>query len=277
MIDAHVHVWNPATGFGWLRGPLRRSFDLHDLQTEWASAGIADVAAILVEAGRGDDAETESLLELAARTSAVVGVVGSARLSDSGALDRLQAMIQSPNGRWLRGIRERLDGPGLPDAVAEVADALADHGLVLELNVATDRLRDVVEICAAAGPRVPIVIDHVGAPPGSLTGRRSIRWTADLAEVARHRQVSIKLSGLGTQLRRLRPDQRADLIRFAVGLFGPQRAMLGSDWPVCTLVGDWRDAVDSVVQACADQPGEAIEWITGRTAALIYQLKPCAG
>jgi L-fuconolactonase len=270
VIDAHVHVWDPAAGFGWLRGPLRRPFGLQDLQAEWEASRTAGVSAILVEAGRGDDAETVSLLRLAERTPYVVGVVGAARLLDSGALDRLHAIAESPNGRWLCGIRERLDGPGLSGAVAAVAGALSDHELVLELDVATDRLRDAAEICTAVGPEVPIVIDHVGTPPGALSDPRSRQWAADLAEVAQLRQVRVKLTGLGTQLGRLRPGERADLIRFAVELFGPQRVMLGSDWPVCTLAGDWSRALESVVLACSDQSAEALDWITHKTASRTY-------
>jgi len=57
-----------------------------------------------------------------------------------------------------------------------------------------------------------------------------------------------------------------------VELFSPDRCMFGSDWPVCRLAGNWKEALAAFTQAHGPIPKELRAKITGETAAKFYNL-----
>jgi L-fuconolactonase len=61
--------------------------------------------------------------------------------------------------------------------------------------------------------------------------------------------------------------------RAVIGEFGAERVMFGSDWPVCTLAGDYLRVVGLVDEMITDLPDEQREMIMGGTAARWYRLK----
>lgn len=277
MIDAHQHFWRLGRGdYGWLTpalDPIHRDFLPGDLAPILARHGIE--RTILVQAAP-TRAETRFLLELAASTPFVAGVVGwidfdapdapdvVARLSSHCRLVGLRPMVQDlADDDWLAR-----------PALAPVFEAMVAVGLVFDALVLPrhlTRLAAVVE----RHPGLQIVVDH-GAKP-RIREREIDAWRADLAAVASHPRVVCKLSGLVTEARS--GDDAAELapwIDALVDLFGPGRLLWGSDWPVVNLAGGydrWRALTLRALEGLSPQQRGAV---LGGNAARVYLGRPAA-
>jgi L-fuconolactonase len=123
-----------------------------------------------------------------------------------------------------------------------------------------------------AFPQQRFVLDHLGKPrirDGELDA-----WARGIAAISRNRNVSCKLSGMVTEAdwQAWSPDDFAQYLDVAMDWFGPERLMIGSDWPVCTLAGAYGDVIGIVSRYIERLPPEDREAITGGTAARVYGL-----
>lgn len=269
LIDSHVHIWDPISGYPWLTGPLRQRYRLADLRQS-VTSGVT-VSVVLVEAGRGDAAETTDLLALAAADPSVAGVVGKADLHCSGAGRRLDTLVSGPHGEHLVGVRERLDDRLLAN-IGAVAGLLAEHGLALELSCSPQQFGQVGELVEILGPGVSVVLDHLAGPPANPRYRDEVeRWSSGLAELAALPNLYLKLSGILTQVTGPR-SWRADIAREAVKTLGPARTMIGSDWPVCLTGGSWTTAIDTVRAALSDRAPTDLQLVAVETARAAFRL-----
>jgi L-fuconolactonase len=91
--------------------------------------------------------------------------------------------------------------------------------------------------------------------------------------------VSAKLSGLVTEAdwHTWSIDDLRHPVELAVDAFGPERLMLGSDWPMCLLAGSYSDAVDPLRYLLAELPGHLQDEIRGGTAMRVYRLSRGSG
>ncbi|WP_428832436.1 amidohydrolase family protein [Amycolatopsis dongchuanensis] len=245
-VDAHHHVWDLAVrDQPWITGPalapLRRDFGLPELAPQAAAQGVT--ATVVVQTV-SDEQETVELLTLAGPVAAVVGWTD---LTAPDVAERLAALGERPGGSHLRGLRHQAQDEPDPrwlcrEDVRRGLRAVADAGLVYELLVTPAQLPAAVETVTAV-PECRFVLDHLAKPTVAAGGWEP--WASDLARLAALPNVDCKLSGLVTgadwdrwSVRDLRPY--AD---HALGLFGPERILFGSDWPVCTLAADYERVV----------------------------------
>jgi L-fuconolactonase len=274
-VDAHVHLWDLEVRQQPWTDPfpvLRRSFTVAELETTLRAYGVD--GAIVVQAG-DTDAETRDLLALAAGHPAIAGVVGWVDLDreDVGAqLDRLRA---APGGSALVGLRHQVQSDPDPlwlrrPAVRAGLAAVGAAGLCFDFVITPGQLPLVTETVAAV-PGVRWVLDHAGKPPissGELDG-----WRADLAALAAHSSVAVKLSGLVTEADwdGWTPEDLAPVIEHTVAVFGPERVMAGSDWPVCLLAADYPAVQQTLTPLLAslDEAGRAA--VLGGTAHAWYR------
>ena len=244
IIDAHHHLWT--ADYAWLADPalarIRRDYTVHDLRTNLRAAGVD--RTVLVEAGRCDAAETAEFLALAAKTLEIAGVVGWAALTDPDLGGTLGGYRSGPGGDLLVGIRDQvqagpddhLDRPGVRAGLATVAAA----GLVNELVVRSAQLPSVARV-AAALPRATFVLDHLGKPPVAAGAAGLRAWRRLIQPVAARPNVVAKLSGLVTEAdwTGWTTDDLRPFVMTALDLFGPDRLIWGSDWPVCELAASY--------------------------------------
>lgn len=235
-------------------------------------AGVAKT--VLVQSACSDE-DTELMLEHAARHDWIGAVVAWVDLQRSGqAAARLDELAAHPRVRGIRHlIHDEEDAHWiLRPAVLESLALLEQRGLLLELPAVWPRhLGDVPQL-ARAFPRLTIVIDHLAKPP---IGRDAIqRWARELEAAAAHANVAAKISGLNTAIDR--PDwSAADLrpaVETAVAVFGPDRLLCGSDWPVALLNGDYERVwaeTRRVLELVAPDALDALLW---RTATRLYGL-----
>ena len=100
-------------------------------------------------------------------------------------------------------------------------------------------------------PDQPFVLDHIAKPP-VRTGETAL-WTRDLKRLAEFPNVLCKISGLVTEANWNSWDAQdfEPYLDVVLNAFGPQRLMIGSDWPVCTLAADYTSVINLVNYFCA--------------------------
>ncbi|WP_457094238.1 amidohydrolase family protein [Microvirga sp. P5_D2] len=267
-----MHVWRLSRGdYGWLTpdlAPIYRDFTIEDVRSSWEQAGID--YAILVQAAPTLE-ETRYLLSVAENEPKVKGVVGWIDMMAPDAIDELE---QLASNKLLRGIRPMLQD--IPDddwmlnaELAPVYRALVDLGLCFDALVLPRHLPNLLRL-VERHPNLKVVIDHSAKPP--IGGDLGF-WHRDLAQLAGIPHVHCKLSGLVTECKE--QVSEADLepvLQTLLALFGPERLMFGSDWPVCTLRSTylqwWQWAQDLTGHLPADQKSA----LFGGTALRFYGL-----
>lgn len=273
-IDAHQHFWDISRfQYPWMppgESPLRRDFLPPQLETILGrnrfDGSVVIQANTIIE-------ETHWLLELASQYEFIRGVVGWVDLTDArlgATLDEIQQHSK------FKGVRHLVhDEPDinwlLREDVLRGLSELARRGIAYDLLLRPEHLNLVPRI-AERVPDLRMVIDHIAKPP--IAAQRMDAWAEDMEAAAKIPQLCCKLSGMiteddprGWKVEHLRP-----YVRHVLGLFGPDRLMFGSDWPVCLLAGTWKEVLAAFTQAIGPQPLEAREKMLGETAARFYDL-----
>ena len=168
-----------------------------------------------------------------------------------------------------------------PDEQALVARRAKGRGEVgggdasVGQDVAARGCADGVEL-AGLLPEQPFVLDHLAKPRIALgpAAPEFASWRRDVEALARHRNVSCKLSGLVTEAAwgAWRREDFTPYLDVALAAFGPDRLMMGSDWPVCLLSGTYADVAGIVADFIAPLAGAEREAILGGTATRFYGL-----
>ena len=266
MIDAHVHLWQlDAHDCRWptaADGVLYRDVLLDELVATLDDAGVG--RAMLVQS-QESARDTAWLLAIAATTGRIAGVIGWADLRDRDAvlecahdarLKGLRPMVQDCAADWF-------DAPAIEAGIA----AMVDHRLVLDALIRPIHLPALSRL-AERHPDLVIVIDHAAKPEDGPDG--FARWQAALAPLARHRNVHVKLSGL---LSEVACTAVAPTVTALLDLFGAERLLWGSNWPVLTAVADYGDWLD-LARALIPHADEAA--VFGGNACRVYGLAEAA-
>ncbi|WP_067137319.1 amidohydrolase family protein [Microtetraspora malaysiensis] len=277
IVDAHHHVWT--ADYPWLSAPdlapIRRDYTLADLTPQLEAAGVT--ATVLVEAGRCDAAETAEFLALAATAPRIAGVVGWASLTDPDLPATLAAYRDLPGGATLVGVRDQLQGVDDPEYLArpDVRAAMATiggAGLAYDLVVHVRQLAACAEAVRAT-PGTLFVLDHLGKPRIGAGAEGFAEWRAAVAPLAACGNAVAKLSGL---LVEAGPGWDVSLVRpyvdTALELFGAERLMIGSDWPVCELVASYSEALGTLDDCLRELSADERAAVTAGTAIRTYRL-----
>lgn len=280
LIDTHVHVWDLEGGpFGvaypWLTpGPLHRTHTLPEIKPVMDAMGIGQV--VLIQAS-DSLAETDALLRAADEAPLPVSVVGWLPLTDPG---RCEEELERRDGLRLVGVRHLIhDEPNptwlLQPSVAEGMVLLERRGLTFDAVAERPDLLAQVPAVARRHPELTVVLDHLGKPPimSGWSSEEAQFWARQIEEVAAEPRVVAKISGLATVSRSgWKPADWQPFVDHAVDCFGSGRLMLGSDWPVSTLNGDYRSVMGGLLQVIADLPAAEQERICFTNARNIYSL-----
>jgi L-fuconolactonase len=270
IVDAHHHLWDPArASYPWMTdevAAIRRPFLVVDLAPVLRESGVA--GSVVVQA-RMDLDETRELLELAAGSDLVLGVVGWVDLADPD----VGAVLRELSHPRLVGIRHQVHDE--PDAgwllrpeVQRGLRAVADAGLVYDLLVRTRELPAARET-VARNPELAFVVDHLAKPP--VASGDAAAWAEQLAAISELPNVSCKLSGLVTEAdwKGWTAAGLTPYLRRALTWFGADRCLFGSDWPVCLLAASYADVLALVRDALRADERAAV--LAG-TAARVYGL-----
>jgi L-fuconolactonase len=272
-VDAHQHFWQLAARHGaWPPpelAPLHRDFYPDDLTALLRQNGVA--ATVLVQS-MPNEADTAFMLELAARHTFIGAVVGWTDLKAPDAPARIAAMAVHPKLRGLRPMLQDLEDDDWIDdpALTPAVDAMLYHGLSFEALVLPRQLPALLAF-ARRHPTLPIVIDHLAKP--AMDGAPDARWLDDMRSLAALPRVECKLSGMVTEAGRgWHVERLQPYARHVLQVFGPQRVMWGSDWPVLNLAADYAAWIDASEALLAHLDQRQREAIFGDNARRFYRI-----
>jgi L-fuconolactonase len=274
-IDAHQHFWHyRADTQGWISAAmpeLKRDFLPTDLQPLLAASRFDGCVAVQAQQ---HVAETQWLLHLADQYPFIRGVVGWIDLCGRDVAEELRRLTTHPR---LRGVRHMLqDEPDdrfmlRPDFVRGIA-ALGAFGLTYDILIYARQLPSAFELVQRF-PQQRFVLDHIGKP--QIRERRLSPWRDGITALAACPNVSCKLSGMVTEAEwgGWAPSDFAAYLDVVLDRFGPQRLMIGSDWPVCTLAGSYAEVIAVVTDYISFLSASDCDAILGGNAARFYGLR----
>ncbi|MGI9420057.1 MAG: amidohydrolase family protein [Geminicoccaceae bacterium] len=288
IIDAHHHLWDPVQNdHPWLRDepmipfrygdylPIRKRFMLEDYDA--LAAGWNIIANVTME-GEWNPADPTGeaiwMQKLADETGRPSAHVAQCWLDREDLDEVLSVILTLPIVKSVRHKPRSSAKPGqghggmMDPAFRAGFKKLRDYGLMFDLQTPWWHLDDAIDMAAIA-PEIPIILNHTGLPadrsPEGIKG-----WRAAMAAFARLEQVKVKISGLGLPGAPWRIEDNRDIIRFAIDIFGTDRCMFASNFPVDSLCGSFDTIFSGFDNATSDYSLAERETMFGRTAASTY-------
>jgi L-fuconolactonase len=251
MIDAHQHFWNyDAERDTWITADMAViQADFYPDANLFKSKGINSCVA--VQASSSEE-ETLFLLALAEQSNFIQGVVGWVDLQQADIEDRLAYFSQFET---LKGFRHIVQGEKDPNFLKRSeflkgVKALDAFDYTYDLLILPHQLKEGIEFCQKL--EQAIVLDHLAKPP--IKSGDIGEWKKQIREFKELTHVSAKLSGLLTEAnwKNWTPEQINEVIDVALEVFGTDRLLFGTDYPVVKVAGDldqWIDVYKSSISA----------------------------
>jgi L-fuconolactonase len=261
-IDTHVHFWDPQQhSYPWLAGvpALNRAFLPGDYSAQALLPNVAKL--VFVECGcdaAGSLAEARWVADLAAAEPRLRGIVAQAALEQGSRVRaHLAALSEIP---LVRGVRRNLENetdPAFcltPEFLAGVRELTA-FDFSFDVCVRHHQLPAVIELVRRC-PQVRFVLDHCGKP--AIRERALDPWRQHIRELAALPNAQCKISGLLTEadLTGWRPPDFEPVVLQVLESFGPERVMLGTDWPVLRLASNherWFEALEDCLTGVSQE------------------------
>jgi L-fuconolactonase len=277
-IDAHQHFWhyNPQQHV-WMTDQmdvLKRDYLPDDLAPLVASIDFHGTVAVqarqLIE-------ETQWLLDLADRNDFMLGVVGWIDLRSPDLQEQLRNLGPHPKFVGVRHvIHDEPDDEFMlrPDFRRGIA-SLREFDLTYDLLLFPRHLPLAVKLVEEF-PEQPFVLDHIGNP--DIRARQMSPWKEGIEALARDENVYCKLSGMATKApwNNWSNDDFHCYLDAVIEAFGTNRVMIGSDWPVCTLSGQYTEVMRIVIDYVEQFPADVRAGILGENCARFYGLNHSA-
>ena len=294
IVDPHHHVWDLERNYyPWLRDPepipfrygdytaLRRTYLPPDYRRDAAGFRIVGTVHCEAEWDPADPVgETRWLTEVAVREGLPSACIAQAWLDRADAAETLAAQAAFP---LVRGVRHKPRAAPSPDEARRGAPGSMDdpawrrgyallerHGLSFDLQTPWWHL-DAAAALARDFPATSIILNHAGLPadrtPEGLAG-----WRRGLEQVAACPNVALKISGLGRPGLSWTLEANGPVIRDALAVFGADRCMFASNFPVDSLCGSFTDIFSGFASAVADRPAAEQDAVFRGNAARIYRL-----
>lgn len=288
LVDTHVHMWNlahPTLTWNWIDTPddhpilgnidsvKMRAFEMRHLEAESRFAGVEAFVHVQAAIGSADPVEeTRWLTAMAQEHPALRALVGHADLGGARLAEQLAGHLESP---IFRGVRDFAIEPYL--ASGEQARAVEDglrrmtaERLVLDLDCEYPNMA-AARALAERHAELVVVLEHIGFPR-RRDDEYLAAWRAGISDLAQAPNVVCKVSGIAMTDRFFTLDSLRPWVRHCVESFGPNRIMVGSNWPLDRVVGSY-DAIMNHVRALIseDSPADREQMLRG-TAQRVYRL-----
>jgi predicted TIM-barrel fold metal-dependent hydrolase len=291
IVDGHHHVWRRAD-LPWLSGPMvprifgpyepiRRDYPIEEFLADIAGSGVE--ASVYVQTNWGPGTAIDEVAwvsEVAAASGWPHAIVGYADMTRA---DAPKVFAQAAKYPLMRGVRMQLhwhENPqyrfaARPDlmndpVVRHNIARLADHGWSFDLQVFASQMADAARL-AADTPAVTFVLQHCGMPE-DLTPSGRAGWKDGMARLAERPNVVVKLSALGTFVHRLDEALIADIVGETCTLFGADRCLYGSNFPIEKLWTTYAELAGAYRRVLAAYPEADQQAMLAGTARRVYRL-----
>jgi predicted TIM-barrel fold metal-dependent hydrolase len=250
IIDTHQHLWNlEQFSYSWCGTipELNRSFHLDDYLE--ATRGLEVPMTVFMEADVDEPfilKEAQYVLGLAGQANPIEGVVAAGRPEKDDFHSYLDRLAGNPK---LKGIRRVLHTQ--PDDVSESKrfvdniKLLAQYQLTFDICVLARQLPQAISLVTKC-PEVSFILDHCGNP--MVVTRQMEPWRSEIRRIADLTNVVCKISGIvvNADRRNWTAEDLRPYIEHVIEVFGWDRVIFGSDWPVCTLASSYRCWVETL-------------------------------
>jgi L-fuconolactonase len=278
IIDTHHHLWDTNyleyAEFKGIPG-LERPFTVLEFEGIAARNGVTQSVCVEAASGGADGAkETQWLLQTTRDSRIISRLVVWAPVERYDVRDYLDRLVELNDSR-IMGVRRgfETEPPDFPrrEEVIRGVQTLASYGYTFDIVLYHLSLFAAIELVKAC-PNVRFILDHLGKPDI----RRGLEhpWREHIAEMASFENVICKVSGLITEAdpRSWTKEQLKPYINHAIQCFGWDRVVFGSDWPVCTLAGQYEQWVSSLQWAVASASEEEKSKLFSENARRLFQL-----
>ncbi len=276
VIDAHQHFWNPARGdYGWMpmdNSILARLYSIADLSPELMANEVE--RTVLIQAAPTVH-ETEYMLGIADSTDRVAAVVGWINFEDSNDREILSRLAAHPK---FAGVRPMIQD--IPDEHWMLREDIRwAFQAIIEEDLTFDALGfpcHLENFCTLLNmhPDLRAVINHCMKPSIAQHSQETFtEWKKGISRIAKETNAYCKLSGLVTEapadwrISQLRPYAET-----VVEMFGANRIMWGSDWPVCRLRAEYSEWLEAAITLLKELSDDEQSMIFGKTATEFYRL-----
>ncbi len=256
IIDTHQHLWDTSNlEYPWLDG-----FDL--LQQKYTSQdyrnAIGDINVVKSVHVEGDPAETDVIKEVEwltqiAETDGMIGAIAAAAPLEKPdvetTLEKLAAyslVVGIRRMAWHNPDNEFYATSELINGVR----LLAKYNLSFELCAKHDQLPAAIMLVEAT-PNIMHAVNHCGGP--NIKDDEFEPWATHMKKLAAFQNVYCKVSGIvSVASENWSAAELKPYIQHLVEIFGYNRLMFGSDWPVCTLAANYSEWFEALLSAVDD-------------------------
>jgi L-fuconolactonase len=274
-IDSHQHYWHFNTAdYGWMcenMSVIKRDFLPTDLLPELKSidfdGSVAVQARQLLE-------ETNWLLQLADEHPHIKGVVGWLDLQSEQAEEQIAAFAKHPKAVGVRHVihdEEDLDFMLRPAFIRGV-QLLEKYDLAYDILIFPTHLANTIEFVKQFSDKQTFVIDHIAKP--LIKDGIVSPWKEDIVALAKFPNVYCKLSGMVTEAdwNTWKPENIRPYLDVIMEAFGPERILIGSDWPVCLVAGKYSEVMQVVIDYISTFSEKEQALMLGENAAKAYRI-----
>ncbi len=294
MVDAHMHLWDlKRIRYPWLTPPLpvgitgdvspiARDYLLDDYLGDAAGGGVHVRKIVHIEAGADPAdalAETQWLQSMAAARGYPQAIVAHAELQRSGAAELLERHAAHRN---VRGIRQILNWHPDPAKTYTPRDLLADeawwagfarlkrHGLSFDLQIYPGQMPAAARL-ASRHPDTPLILNHTGMPVEKDAAGIDA-WRSGMRALAAQPNVAVKISGLAMLDWHWSDASLRPFVLETLELFGAQRTMIASNFPVDRLFGTFGQFCAAYTRILAGASAAERANLYSGTAERIYRI-----
>jgi predicted TIM-barrel fold metal-dependent hydrolase len=257
IVDTHQHLWDLSKfRLPWLDGagePLAKSHLMSDYLRETDGLNVVKTVYMEVDVEPSQlVAEAEYVIDLCERSdNPMAGAVIGGRPASADFKDYVQRFKGSP---YIKGVRQVLHGGPrgvcLSDEFVRGVRLLGEAGMRFDICIRSEELPDAVKLVDLC-PETRFVLDHCGN--ANVQAQDRSQWRRDMTEVAQRSNVICKISGIIASAKpgEWTPNDLAPIVRHCIDVFGKDRVIFASDWPVCTVTAtyrQWVEALKTIVQ-----------------------------
>lgn len=293
IIDAHHHIWDLQRNYHpWLRDEppipfrygdyraIRRDYMPADYRRDSNRFKVVKSVYVEAEWDHTDPiGETRWVHEIAARDGLPNAIVAQAWLDRDDAGEVLAKQASFPLTRSVRhkpkamaraeakrGMPGSMDCPRWRNGFA----MLGRHGLHFDLQTNWWHFDAAAEL-ARDFPGTQVIVNHTGLP-SDRSAEGLAGWRAAMETLAKEPNVALKISGIGVPGQRWTPELNGGVVRDAIRIFGEERSMLASNFPVDGLVATFGEIFGGFLAITEDMPAGTRAKLFHDNAARIYRV-----